>query len=82
LRIGGFYSNPRYLFERSIDRLGSHAAVIAAPRFRTDRLPKAWLDEVAPASPRCGRSALLKGTSQMRERSRFGMPVPQTLKGL
>src|ERR1700712_5535839 len=37
---------------------------------------------MASAGPQHGRSALLKGTSHMRERSRCGMPVPTRSEGL
>jgi hypothetical protein len=41
--------------------------------FAAKKLRKIWSDEMASAGPQCGRSARLKGTSQMRERSRLGI---------
>src|SRR5882757_2800657 len=37
---------------------------------------------MASARPQHGRTTLLKGTSQMRERSRCGMPMPTRSEGL
>jgi hypothetical protein len=81
LKTGGFYSYPSYRFERSSVRAGSRAAVMTAPRFCTGSPAKTVIGRSGISKSVMWKNYVAVGTSHMRERSRFGMPVPQTLKG-